>query len=89
MGSGEGGTFIRGNQSKNDGLMYFNVQLRDPADLSKAKALFEEISLAFKVTDSAKGKVLIMEEVSADFAAIDRRLGESELFTKRHVTKKH
>ena len=80
---------VRGNESKGDGLRYFNLQLSDPAKLSAAIKLLEEMNILFKVADPAKGKLLVMEESSADFAAIDRKLGDSGLFVKPPVKKSH
>lgn len=84
--TGDGGVVVRGAKSKNDGFRYFTIRLKDPARLPEAKALFEEMTLVFKVLDSSKGKVLIMGEASLDFVAIDRRVGESQLFSKRLVS---
>jgi hypothetical protein len=80
---------VRGNESKGDSLRYFNLQLSDPARLSAAIKLLEEMNILFKVADPAKGKLLVMEESSADFAEIDRRLGESKLFAIRSADRTH
>ena len=85
----QGGVVVRGNDSKGDSLRYFNLQLSDPAKLSAAIKLLEEMNILFKVADPAKGKLLVMEESTADFVAIDRKLGESGLFVKPPVKKPH
>jgi hypothetical protein len=78
---------VRGNDTKGDSLRYFNLQLSDPAKLSAAIKLLEEMNILFKVSDPVKGKLLVMEESSADFAVIDHRLGESKLFAIRTADK--